>query len=107
MVEYLYSKEEAAELREAIVKNYVKPIVKKALKKYHQLNSAVLLVAQYWNDEANDAVHNRLFFSVLRTPDIDAVFRSYEDSINLPELPRHSEIKCWAIDQLEKKAKNC
>lgn len=108
MIEYLYCQEESAKLREAIVKNYVKPIVKKTFENYYQLNSAMLLVAQYWDDEAHDAVHNRLFFSVLRTPDIKAIFRFefYEDSINLPELPSHSEIKCWARDQLNnKKAK--
>ena len=38
------------------------------------LRSATLLVSQYWDDEAADAVHSSLVFSVLGTPDLDAHF---------------------------------
>lgn len=33
------------------------------------LQSAVMGVAQYWDDEANDAVHHHLFYSAERDPD--------------------------------------
>ena len=78
-VEYIYSKEEAAELREAIIRDYVKPIVEEAFEKYPQLNSAMLLVAQYWSHEANDTIHYLLVFSALETLDIEVVFKSEFD----------------------------
>ena len=88
---YRYSKEEVAKLREAIIHNCIKPIVKKFFENHPQLNSAMLLVAQYYNDEASDAVHEFIFFSVLENPDFEA-FSEAElhpdglDRINLPEL---------------------
>ena len=92
--EYIYSGQEAANLREEIVENYVNLVVKMAFDKYPQLNSAMLLVAQYWDDEADDAVHEILFFSVLGTIDIETVWKNEckADPVNLPGLPRQLEI---------------
>ena len=104
MVDYLYSKEEAAELREAIVQDFVKPIVRKAFEKYPQLNSAMLLVAQYWDDNAYDEVHHQIFFSVLEMLDIDAASKTestYLDPVNLPGLPGQSSIYSLCIDEVE------
>ena len=105
MIEYLYSKEEAAELREAIIQNFVKPIVRKAFEKYTQLNSAMLLVAQYWDDEANDDVHHLLFFSVLETLDIEVALETAEndciDPVNLPEILTHSNIQYLSTNEIE------
>lgn len=88
---YRYSKEEAAKWRESIIENCENPIVKKVFDKYPQLKSAMFLVAQYFDDEASDAVHTWQFFSVLETPDIEAFFEAIlhsqgMDQINLPEL---------------------
>lgn len=56
-------------------------------------------VAQYWADEANDAVHYDIAFSVLSTPELPIL--AEEDSeeedegknaVNLPELPTNWEI---------------
>jgi hypothetical protein len=96
-VEYLYTKEQAAELREKLIATHIFPQVKVAFAKYEQLNSAMLLVAQYWADEANDAVHYEVVFSVLPTPMLPTQLEDDSeaeavDPINLPELPTHWEV---------------
>jgi hypothetical protein len=45
---------------------------------HHQIQSACVLVAQYWNDEAADAVHASVVFSQLPMPDLDAHFTAGE-----------------------------
>ncbi len=64
----IYTKEQAAELRQKIITAQILPLIKAVFNKYYQLQSAMLLVAQYWDDEANDAVHHETIFSVLPTP---------------------------------------
>ncbi|MBO1351327.1 MAG: hypothetical protein EBE86_029985 [Hormoscilla sp. GUM202] len=59
--DYLYSEEEAAQLRARIIDSYVKLGVKACFEKYPQLNSATFLIAQYWNDEARDEVPDQKF----------------------------------------------
>ncbi|MCE9563872.1 MAG: TIGR02996 domain-containing protein [Planctomycetes bacterium] len=44
------------------------PVVMKYFKKYERLQSAALCVAQYWADEADDAVHCELVVSELPEP---------------------------------------
>jgi hypothetical protein len=102
----IYTKEEAAALREKIIAHAIVPLVKSGFDKYPQLRSAMLLVAQYWDDEADDAVHYELIFSVLPTPvpnieleDTDDY--DYDDSVNLPELPSSYEIYSAARSQIE------
>lgn len=96
MVEYLYTKEQAAEMRSRIMNEYIKPRVKACFERYAQLQSAMVLVAQYWADEADDAVHNSTIFSVLKTPDLSAAFKAYEDyledPVNLPGFEYTGEI---------------
>lgn len=79
--EHLYSRKEAAKLREEIIQDCIIPVVKSTFDRYPQLRSVILLVAQYWDDQANDAVHNRLFFSVLETPDIETVWKLNAETI--------------------------
>ena len=55
--------------------------------RHPQLRSACVLVAQYWNDEAYDAVHADIVLSVKETPDLDAHFRSGWDSLSGDTLP--------------------
>ncbi len=105
MVEYLYSKEQAAQMRSQIMEEYVKPRVKACFDRYPQLQSAMLLVAQYWADEANDAVHDQRIFSVLETPDLEAAFQADKfykpDPINLPGFQTENEIYdvWWSVDE--------
>lgn len=89
-LEHLYTKKQAAQLRQKLIDSYIVPIVKANFKKYFQLKSAAILVAQYWNDEASDAVHYQLIYSVLDTPDFEAVAKAQtdwnEDTVNLPGI---------------------
>ena len=87
------SAEETEAKRREIMRDLVKPYIRKVFHKYPQLQSAMLLVAQYWNDEAHDAVHEEVLFSVLDFPDLNAarVARAqsedyYRDEVNLPGL---------------------
>lgn len=116
--DYIYNdshgEEEAAALREQIIQDYVKPLFEACIYKYPMLLSAVLLVAQYFDDEAHDAVHHKFFVSMLETPDLKAIFESYnkvrptkrkerktgkyknrrieDDPVNLPGLSGHVEV---------------
>jgi hypothetical protein len=101
----VYTKAEAAELREKIINHAIVPLVKAGFDNYPQLRSAMLLVAQYWDDEAYDAVHYELIFSVLPTPvfDLEPVDTDdyYDgDTVNLPGLPNSYEIYSPAYNQI-------
>jgi hypothetical protein len=88
--EYLYTKEQAAELRKKIIRDEIERQVKAAFKKYDRLQSAMFAIAQFWADEANDAVHYELIFSILETPVFpNGIEDDYYESdlVNLPELP--------------------
>lgn len=89
-MEHLYTKTQAEQLREKLIKNAIMPLVEANFNKNPQLNSATMLVAQYWDDEASDAVHQRLIYSVLDTPNIEAASIAQkdctEDVINLLNL---------------------
>jgi hypothetical protein len=94
--QHIYTKEESADLRVKIINAEILPTIKVVFDKYPQLQSAMLLVAQYWNDEANDAVHYTMVFSVLPTPAWGREFleTDYDDDdpVNLPGLPSLYEI---------------
>ncbi|MCA9651330.1 MAG: hypothetical protein KC501_15535 [Myxococcales bacterium] len=66
------SPEQAAAGRERYLRELVLPYVRRGLARAPELRSAMLLVAQYWCDEADDAVHGTVVFSVLDEPDLDA-----------------------------------
>lgn len=74
MTEQKYSPADAARLRDQMVREQIVPVIRRAFEAHPTLQSATLLVAQYWNDEANDAVHCDLFFSELDTPDTAAAY---------------------------------
>jgi hypothetical protein len=69
----------------------------------------VLCVAQYWDDEADDAVHGTIIVSELFEPVLDGVSYGYEESdtdVNLPTTrikPEHgkgssSRVSLWETD---------
>jgi hypothetical protein len=90
------SKMETIELRSRIINYELIPKVRTVFDKYERIQSAMLLVAQYWDDDAYDAVHYRLIFSVLPTPAIGVQLVEDEnddfDPVNLPGLPGRYEI---------------
>lgn len=57
---------------------YIKSTVMRGVRNvffdHPEIHSATLLVSQYWDDEAADAVHATVVFSVLDTPNLDAHF---------------------------------
>jgi hypothetical protein len=54
------------------------------LETYKLLQSAMLCVAQYWADEANDAVHGHLIVSELPEPTLEGVGYIPGTDVNLP-----------------------
>lgn len=98
----LYTPEQAEQLRSQMIEDIVLPYIRSAFENHTTLQSAILLLAQYWADEANDAVHDNYIFSVLETPDLDAAFKAeerewedeedYHDGVNLPDLPNHYDL---------------
>lgn len=86
-----YTPIETERLRDEMIRDDVVPTIQRAFDAYPALQSATLLVAQYWCDEANDAVHCDLIFSELATPNIDAAYRArlapYESLDREPPAP--------------------
>ena len=66
-----YTEGEFKRQRSKYLGDIVLPFVLKSFEKYPKIQSATLFVAQYWNDEARDAVHEALVYSIHETPDID------------------------------------
>jgi hypothetical protein len=96
-VPQIYTKEQAADLREKIISSDIIPIIELYFSKYPQLQSAMLLVAQFWDDEAADAVHYEIIISVLPTPVVGVKLVTNDnyddcDPVNLPGLPSLYEI---------------
>ncbi|MCA9710085.1 MAG: hypothetical protein KDK70_29875 [Myxococcales bacterium] len=63
------------------------PCMRRAFEHFPEFRSALLLVAQYWSDEAHDAVHYEVLFSVLDEPDLEAARASADertDEVNTP-----------------------
>ncbi len=83
------STKEAAAARETYLKQRVLPFVAGVFETYPALRSCVMSVAQYWCDEALDAVHYDFIWSELETPNVEAgMVVEYEerDAANLPTI---------------------
>lgn len=73
--------------RQDFVRDEVLPRVEAVFDANPSLNSVAMLVAQYWNDEADDAVHVSFVFSVLDEPDLDAWNEADDgDDVNTPGI---------------------
>ena len=81
---YAMSPGEAEVARRQFIRTHLLPLVTSYFQKYEHLQSAVLAVAQYWNDEASDAVHGELIVSELFEPSLH--FHSYSDDPD-PNIP--------------------
>jgi hypothetical protein len=82
------SPEETVQLRNAYLSGRLKDAIDAVFGSDASLQSVTLLVAQYWSDEAHDAVHGEMIYSELDTPDLEAVKANPEiypeaDSVNL------------------------
>lgn len=58
------------------------------------MRSAGMLVAQYWDDEADDAVHCTFVFSQFDRPDLDGYFDSWQNEQD-PNFPGGSSEYLW------------
>lgn len=87
MTELAYTPEQTVELRREYLEQRIAPVVRQIFKDHSQLQSIMMLVAQFWNDEADDAVHYRLVLSELPTPDVSAALEQESD----PNLPSGGE----------------
>ena len=76
-----YNKEEAEVLRKSMISDFVIPYLKVIFNEYGEFKSAAFMVAQYWDDEARDAVHCDFIFSVQARPDISASI-AYHKALN-------------------------
>lgn len=88
---YLHTPERTAALRREWTRDRLLPALRALFARLPALRSACVLVAQYWNDEADDAVHCAIVVSELEAPDLAAASRAYEepddgDPGNLPTL---------------------
>lgn len=84
---YCMSSGEAEVARREYIRSRLNPLVARYFHDYDQLQSAMLCVAQYWADEANDAVHGNLIVSELIEPTLDGVEYSEDDAQPDPNLP--------------------
>jgi uncharacterized protein (TIGR02996 family) len=76
---YCMSPGEAEMARRQYVRQHLLPIVEQHFQTYPRLQSAMLCVAQYWADEADDAVHGSLIVSELFEPNLEGARSSDED----------------------------
>jgi hypothetical protein len=81
---YCMSPGEADIARRRFVRADLLPVVSHYFQTYKLLQSAMLCVAQYWADEANDAVHGHLIVSELPEPTLEGVGYDSESDTNLP-----------------------
>lgn len=85
--------------RARFIEQHAIPFVADAFRADPALRSALMLVAQYWCDEANDAVHYRMIFSRLERPDVAAGLASLDgdepDQINLGDRAQDEVKDDW------------
>jgi hypothetical protein len=99
----LFTPMEAKQLREKLIRKWILPALEVRFTKFPQLKSAGLLVAQYWCDEASDAVHSLMHYSVLETPDFKAAISleyDQNDMVNLPNLPSNAGINWCGVEEM-------
>jgi uncharacterized protein (TIGR02996 family) len=82
---YCMSPGEAEVGRRQYIRERILPIVSHHFNTYDRLQSAMLCVAQYWNDEADDAVHGSLIVSELFEPTLEGV--GHGDDLPDPNVP--------------------
>jgi len=97
-----FAVEDVPAKRLAYIEKVVLPPVKKAFEDAPQLNSASLLVSQYWCDEAIDAVYGNIVYALSLNPDLIA-FR--EDVLRRAQNEdSYSPNKDWAEIEKEESA---
>jgi uncharacterized protein (TIGR02996 family) len=94
---YSMSPGETDVARRLWVRSQLLPLVSEYFRTYSLLQSAMLCVAQYWNDNAHDAVHAKLIVSELFEPTMEEIgYRSKPDP-NLPNTKIKSEYAAGSL----------
>jgi uncharacterized protein (TIGR02996 family) len=88
---YLMSPGQTDVARRRWVRSQLMPLVSEHFRTYSLLQSAVLCVAQYWADEAHDAVHAKLIVSELFEPTLEGIGYRTRPDPNLPGTKFKSE----------------
>ncbi len=91
---YCMSPGEADVARRRFIREDLLPVVSRYFADHKHLRSAMLCVAQYWADEADDAVHASLIVSELDTPTLKGVGWEQEEGVpdrNIPNTRLASE----------------
>ncbi|OWK40482.1 TIGR02996 domain-containing protein [Fimbriiglobus ruber] len=84
---YCMSPGEADMARRHYLRNHLLPTVRGYFNAHERLRSAMLCVAQYWDDQASDAVHGILVVSELVEPTLEGVARFNFVPGNDPNIP--------------------
>jgi uncharacterized protein (TIGR02996 family) len=84
---YCMSPGEAEMTRRRHLRTDLLPVVARYFATYERLQAAMLCVAQYWADEADDAVHGTLIVSELLEPTLEGVDGYGDESGADPNLP--------------------
>ncbi len=84
-----HDQQEAADLRDSLMSQSIAPFVRERFDSHSILISAVVLVAQFWNDWADDEVHIEIRFSIHDTPSMSPIDwgNFYGDPEPDPDLP--------------------
>jgi hypothetical protein len=93
---YCMSQGQAEMARRGYLREHLRPFVAGYFEKYPLLQSAMLCVAQYWDDEANDAVHAKVLFSELFVPQMQGASYLAEpdelaNDLNIPNTVIHDK----------------
>jgi uncharacterized protein (TIGR02996 family) len=83
---YCMSPGEADVARRQYIRTHLLPLVSSYFQTYNLLRSAMLCVAQYWDDEASDAVHGEVIVSELFEPTLEKVGWT-DESWSDPNVP--------------------
>ncbi len=98
---YCMSPGEAEMARRKCIRTQLLPVVTKHFQTYERLQSAMLYVAQYWADEADDAVHAMLIVSERLEPTLDGVGSGEDPNVPNTHIPQKygegssSEVYLW------------
>ncbi|MEO1028346.1 MAG: hypothetical protein AAFX02_04740 [Pseudomonadota bacterium] len=89
-----WSVEECEIRRQKALDEVIIPNVSFYFDRFEAFQSAVLFVSQYWCDEAHDAVHNNLLFSLYDAPDFTA-HRARIDQFEVSEEAKEASELVW------------
>lgn len=103
-----YTPQEAEQIRTEHINKTIIPLVNFAFENYPSIDSVLMLLAQFWCDEAIDAVHRYLVYFSADTPDLETLLENLESTEPLdPKLEKFldesDDFTFRILDEYEKK----